>query len=155
MNDQFNTSTVGELVAADFRRAKIFEQFGIDFCCSGRRLLVDACRAAAADPGEVDPRARGASRDRIATSTSTRWPIPRLIDHMVSAHHAYVRSALPLISRHLAKLISVHGANHPELLRVTAYFSLLSTDLQQHMLKEEQVLFPYLRDLAGQVGPAA
>ena len=53
MNEQLATRTVGEVVAADFRAAAVFEQFGIDFCCGGRRTLDDACRAAAADPDAV------------------------------------------------------------------------------------------------------
>jgi regulator of cell morphogenesis and NO signaling len=155
MSDQFTTSTVGELVAADFRRAEIFERFGIDFCCGGRRLLADACRAAAADPTEVIHALETLRRPDVGDDDVTRWPIPRLIDHIVSVHHAYVRSALPVISQHLSKLISAHGPQHAELLRVGAYFSLLSTDLQQHLRKEEHVLFPYVRDLATQQGSAA
>ena len=77
-----------------------------------------------------------------------QWPIPRLIDFIVSTHHAYVRSAMPEIAQHLATLIEVHGVRHPELSRVAAYFDQVVGDLGQHMLKEEQVLFPYLRDLA-------
>src|SRR6476469_8150225 len=53
MDRQIATETVGDIVAADFRTAAIFERFGIDFCCGGRRSLSDACRTAAADPDEV------------------------------------------------------------------------------------------------------
>ena len=66
----------------------------------------------------------------------------------MSTHHAYVRSAMPTITRHLAKLVEVHGSRHPELPRVAAYFDQVVADLSQHMVKEEQVLFPYVRDLA-------
>jgi regulator of cell morphogenesis and NO signaling len=148
MNEQTTTRTVGELVADDFRAAAVFEQFGIDFCCSGRRTLDEACRAAAADPGRV-VRALNALPPAIDTDDdAARWPIPRLIDVIVSTHHAYVRSAMPAITRHLAKLVKVHGLRHPELPRVAAYFQQIVADLSQHMVKEEQVLFPYVRDLA-------
>jgi regulator of cell morphogenesis and NO signaling len=149
MIDSFNTSTIGALVAADFRRAEVFERFGIDFCCNGRRLLTEACSAADVNPGDV-VRALGALPGRRSSDDDVRrWPIPRLIDHVVSVHHASVRSALPVIAQHLDRLTSTDGANHPELLRVNAYFSLLAADLSQHLLKEEHVLFPYIRDLAG------
>jgi regulator of cell morphogenesis and NO signaling len=148
MNEQVATRTIGELVAADFRTAAVFEQFGIDFCCSGRRTLDEACRAAAADPVSV-LHALGALSPAIDTDDdAARWPIPRLIDVIVSTHHAYVRSAMPAIARHLAKLVEVHGSRHPELTRVAAYFQQVVADLSQHMVKEEQVLFPYVRDLA-------
>ncbi len=82
----------------------------------------------------------------------TRWPADRLIDHILTVHHAYVRSALPAIARHLAKLVDVHGGRHPELPRVAAAFDEMGGDLRQHMMKEERVLFPYIRELASASG---
>ena len=147
MDEQTAMRTVGELVADDFRTAAVFEQFGIDFCCSGRRTLAEACRAAAADPVSV-VRALSALAPAIDADEAARWPIPRLIDVIVATHHAYVRAAMPAITRHLAKLVEVHGSRHPELARVAAYFQQVVADLSQHMVKEEQVLFPYVRELA-------
>ena len=148
MNEHVETQTVGELVAADFRTAAVFEQFGIDFCCSGRRTLDDACRAAAADPVTVIHALTALPPAIDTDDDAARWPIPRLIDFIVSTHHAYVRSAMPAITRHLAKLVEVHGTRHLELPRIAAYFQQIVADLSQHMVKEEQVLFPYVRDLA-------
>lgn len=74
--------------------------------------------------------------------------IPRLIDVIVSTHHAYVRSAMPSIARHLAALAELEGAQHPELERVADCFRDVAAELSHHMVKEEQVLFPYVRDLA-------
>ena len=142
------SSTIGEIVATDFRTAAIFDRFGIDFCCGGRRSFDDACRSAAADPGEV-AQALDALPPAVPLSDDPRaWPLDDLADHIVSTHHAYVRSALPVIMAHLEKLASVHGERHPELKRVLAHFTRLSRDLEQHMMKEEQVLFPYVRELA-------
>jgi regulator of cell morphogenesis and NO signaling len=148
MYEHAATRTVGELVADDFRAATVFEQFGIDFCCSGRRTLEEACRAAAADPALVVHALTALPPALDTDDDEARWPIPRLIDVIVSTHHAYVRSAMPAITRHLAKLAEVHGSRHPELARVAAYFQQIVADLSQHMVKEEQVLFPYVRDLA-------
>ena len=147
MQERFEHATVGEIVATDFRTAGVFEQFGIDFCCGGRRSLDDACREAAADPAIVI-RALDALPPTRADDDVTRWSLDRLIDHIVRVHHSYVRSALPAIGRHLTKLQGVHGARHPELARIATAFERLSIDLEQHMAKEEQVLFPYVRDLA-------
>jgi regulator of cell morphogenesis and NO signaling len=142
------TSTVGDIVARDFRTAGVFEHFGIDFCCGGRRSVADACRAATVDPAAllraldavtaIDDR-----RDDVAA-----WPADRLVEHIVETHHGYVRTALPMIARYLAKLVEVHGARHPELAEVRIAFARMSRDLAQHMIKEEQVLFPYICELA-------
>ena len=149
MSMAFDQSTVGELVNRDFRAAAVFEQFGIDFCCGGRRSVTDACRTAAVDPATVEqalqalPPAGAAGDDDV-----TRWPVARLIDHIVSTHHAYVRSAIPVIGRYLAKLVEVHGGRHPELSRISASFDQMGNELLQHLMKEERVLFPYVRELA-------
>jgi regulator of cell morphogenesis and NO signaling len=148
MIDVAPTTTVSEIVTADPRAAAVFEQFGIDFCCGGRRTFDEACRAAAVDPGAVvsalDVLPSAADREGDAA----HWPLPRLIDYIVSTHHAYVRTSMPAIARYLAKLNEAHGARHPELARVGAYFDQVRIDLEQHMMKEERVLFPYVRDLA-------
>jgi regulator of cell morphogenesis and NO signaling len=148
MQDHVDALTVGEVVTDDFRAAAVFERFGIDFCCNGRRTLDAACRAAAADPVSVVHALRALPLETDADDEAARWPIPRLIDVIVSAHHAYVRSALPVIARHLRKLQKAHGSRHPELARVVACFRQVSANLLVHMVKEEQVLFPYLRSLA-------
>ena len=149
MSESFECTTVGEIVASDFRAASVFEQFGIDFCCGGRRSIAEACQTAAVDP-QVVSRALEALPPPEARDDAdvTRWPLDRLIDHIRSTHHAYVRSALPTIGRYLAKLVEVHGARHPELARVAQSFDQMGRDLLQHMLKEEHVLFPYIRELA-------
>lgn len=148
MSEQLTTATVGEIVAADFRTAAVFEQFGIDVCCAGRRSLTDACRTAAADPDVVAHALDALPALVEAEDDVAWWPLPRLIDFIVSTHHAYVRSSMPTIARYLTTLEEIHGVRHPELSRVSAYFDQVRGDLEQHMLKEEQVLFPYLRELA-------
>jgi regulator of cell morphogenesis and NO signaling len=147
-------ATVGEIVATDSRAASIFEQFGIDFCCGGRRSLADACRAAGAD-AEVVQRALGALPAEAADDDVRQWPVERLIDHIVSTHHADVRKAMPTIGRHVAMLVTAHGDRHPELTRIAAEFDALRHELERHLLKEEHVLFPYFRELATTVSGRA
>ena len=43
--------SVREIVADDFRAAAVFERFGIDFCCGGRRTLAEACPGPQGEPG--------------------------------------------------------------------------------------------------------
>lgn len=148
MTEELVASTVGEIVAADFRAAAVFDRFGIDFCCSGRRRIADACRAAAADPDVVVRALDALPKLANRGDDAWQWPIPRLIDFIVSTHHAYLRTATPTIARHLTKLVFAHGVRHPELTRIALYFDQVAEDLGQHMRKEEHVLFPYLRDLA-------
>jgi len=153
MNESLGEIAVGKIVAADFRTAGVFEQFGIDFCCGGRQSVAEACEAAAVDPEVVVEALRALPpADAHDDSHVTRWPLDRLIDHIVTTHHTYVRSALPTIARHLSKLIRVHGSRHPELAWIAASFDELGRDLLQHVVKEERILFPFIREIAARDG---
>jgi len=155
MSEAFESTTVGEIVATDFRAASVFERFSIDFCCGGHRSVAEACRTATVDPATVAQALAALLIDNEhAEGDVTGWPADRLIDHILEAHHAYVRSALPIISRYLAKLVDVHGMRHPELWRIAASFDRVGRDLLQHMMKEERVLFPYICELAAQANDA-
>src|SRR5262245_44337018 len=143
MIERFESATVGDIVAADFRAAAVLEGFGIDFCCGGRRSLSEACRSALIDPARVVHALDALPQSTGGADDVAGWPLERLIDHIVTTHHAYLREALPAIARHLAKLCEVHGERHPELARIADVFEALAVELSQHMLKEEQVLFPY------------
>jgi regulator of cell morphogenesis and NO signaling len=148
MSEALDNVTVGDIVAGDFRTAGVFERFGIDFCCGGRRSLVDACRTVCADPEEVIRALDALPAGQAGDDDAANWPLDRLVDHIESTHHVYVRAALPRIAGFIAKLVEVHGARHPELRVIGAAFRRLADDLIQHLLKEEQILFPYVRDLA-------
>src|SRR5437773_1172877 len=94
--------TVGDIVAADSRAAAVFERFGIDFCCGGRRSVTEACRAAAADERAVMRALEALAPQAIDAVDVTGWPIDHVIDHILTTHHAYVRAALPAIAGYLA-----------------------------------------------------
>ena len=99
MIERAMNATVGEIVASDFRAASVFERFGIDFCCGGRRSLEDACRSVEADPAAVIRALDTLPSSTVETDDVTRWPLTRLIEHIESTHHAYVRSASRTIGR--------------------------------------------------------
>jgi regulator of cell morphogenesis and NO signaling len=149
MIEALESTTVGDIVAADFRAAAVFERFGIDFCCGGRRSVVDACRSVAVNPIEVMSALDTLGHDTVADE-GRDWPLDRIIDRIVTTHHAYVRQALPSIARHLGKLKEVHGQRHPELARIASVWHDLYSEMIQHMIKEEQILFPYIRVLVAE-----
>jgi regulator of cell morphogenesis and NO signaling len=147
MSEAFERMTVGAIVATDFRAAAIFEQYGIDFCCGGGRPVGDACRVAAVAPSEIEAAIDALGPAAEGEADVSRWPLGRLIDHIVSVHHGYVRSSMPTIRQYLARLVEVHGTRHPELVRVLSFFDTIVRDLSQHLVKEERVLFPFVREL--------
>jgi regulator of cell morphogenesis and NO signaling len=141
-------TTVGDIVASDFRAAAVFHKFGIDFCCGGGATLSDACRKQHLSVGDVLAALTAAcAAPDAGTPRFNSWDVQTLVSYIVSNHHAYVREALPAIQAHTRKLASVHGENHPELLEVAALFEGVSDEMTSHMMKEEHVLFPFINAL--------
>lgn len=151
---------VGEIVAEDFRTAAVFQEFGIDFCCGGRRTLAEACRERNADADAVlAALTRSCSVPGIAPRFD-EWSVDTLIGYIVGTHHAYVRRALPSLVAHTRKIATVHGRRHPELLEVARLTEQVAGEMSSHMIKEEQILFPFIAAAAeaadsGRSAPAA
>jgi len=88
-----------------------------------------------------------ASQSASATAPARNWqtePLSELLAHIQSTHHVYTRKEIARLSPLFDKVCSVHGKNHPELLRLRQIFSGLAEELTTHLMKEEVVLFPYV-----------
>ena len=145
MVSEFEHQTLGDIVSNNYQAAAIFERYGLDFCCGGRSSLAEACRQR-----QMDMRTVVGELERLedaAVETAANDPVG-LVAHIVERHHAYVRGAIPVITTHLAKVVAVHGRRHPEVAGIAAHFEIVSHELTLHMMKEEQVLFPYICALA-------
>ena len=70
-----------------------------------------------------------------------------LVDHLEATHHAYLHAELPRLSALADKVAGVHGARHPGARRVQRTYEAIRADLEPHLAKEEQVLFPMIREL--------
>jgi regulator of cell morphogenesis and NO signaling len=133
-------NTLGDLVTANPAAARILERHGLDYCCGGHHSLLDACAAAGVDERVV--RAELDASDQERPQGWTQLDAPALARHIVDTHHRYLHEELPLLEALAAKVVSVHGTRHPELADVCTLVTELRADLEPHLLKEEQVLFP-------------
>jgi regulator of cell morphogenesis and NO signaling len=149
MSGSFRSQTLGAIVGANYQAAAVLERYGLDFCCGGKRTLEEACAQRRVDPASVEGELGGlAGHPLSAGEPDSSWDPAELTVHIVRRHHAYVRDQIPVIGRHLAKLARVHGDRHPELHSVAVHFGQIAADLQMHMVKEEEILFPYIRALS-------
>ena len=139
-----DSTTIGELVVEVPARARVFERLGIDYCCGGRRTLDDACRERGLDPAAVAAELENSAVDPEAVDWSQRT-VPELVDHIVDAHHGYLRSELPRLSELLAKSERAHAGEHPELPELRSTFEHLRDELEHHMADEESTVFPVCR----------
>ena len=75
------------------------------------------------------------------------WPLDLLMDYILKIHHRGIRARGPELLALLEKVERVHGEAHPELHELKALVSESLEDLEMHLQKEENVLFPYLYEL--------
>lgn len=139
---------IGELVANDYRTAAVFKKYGIDFCCQGNRTIGDACASDQID-GQSVVSDLDALQDAPAGNTTDykSWPLDLLADYIEKKHHRYVVEKTLEIQPYLNKICSVHGGHHPELFTIKDHFNTTAEALAEHMKNEEQILFPYIRQM--------
>ncbi len=143
------TSTIGELVAEDYRSAGVFKQYEIDFCCNGDRTIDNACVQQNIDTQTViDTLISTTQVSNNENLDYSSWPLDLLADYIEKKHHRYVEEKTLEIKPYLDKVCRVHGQYHPELLDINELFTGAIGELAQHMKKEELILFPFVRKLA-------
>lgn len=138
--------TLAAIVDANPASVRILERHQLDYCCGGHRTLEQACAERDLDPAAVFAEL-GALQPAAAADWTTMGPA-QLVDHIESTHHRYLHEELPRLAALTDKVVGVHGTRHPELHRVKVTFSALRDDLEPHLMKEERVLFPMIRELA-------
>jgi len=141
------TQTVGETVADDYRTAGVFRSYGMDFCCGGGKTIEEACRKKNIDIESVVKDLEKAMDDSSTQQNYNDWSLDFLIDYIINNHHGFVRKKLPEIEYYARKVAGVHGNRHPELVDIYTLFSRLKDEMLDHLEKEEQVLFPYIKNL--------
>lgn len=147
--------TLGDLVAENPDRAAVMEAWGLDFCCGGSRTLDQACREAGLDAATVarllanaPASAKGAGGSRGSAEPDPRaLSLTELVDHIEQTHHVYLREALPRLQAQAAKVREAHGDSRPEVREMGDVLAALIDELDLHMQKEEQILFPGVRTL--------
>ena len=147
-HEDIEQTTIGQIVAEDFRTAEVFRRAGIDFCCGGKSSLSAAC----AEKGiKIDWLESELLKIRNSPKSPSleysAWSLDFLCDYIVNTHHKYVLKTLPDLVFYTAKIASVHGEHHPELKEVESIISEINEELLQHLKNEEEVLFPAIRNL--------
>ncbi len=139
------TQTVREIALEQPSSMRVFEQYGIDYCCGGRKPLAEACAA-----GKVEVDAVIAALESAAGTPAPAvedWQLrsmEELAAHIVATHHAYVKRELPRLAVLAQKVVHRHGETRAELPAIQAALATLDEELTLHLAKEETILFPYI-----------
>jgi regulator of cell morphogenesis and NO signaling len=148
MNTIQLTETVGAIAAKDYRKAEVFKNLGIDFLYTGDKTLNEVGE----EIGITAEKLRAALEEiTLGKSTSSGefndWDLDSLIDYIINTHHQYAKTNAVIIHDLAQKVANDHNEKHPELIKLTTAIFLFFHDLLNHMKKEEQILFPNIRQL--------
>lgn len=140
--------TVGAIVRDHPALSRLFEQAHVDYCCGGKHTLEQACRQQGIDSQAFLAQLEAA----IATEPEpviqvAEMSLTELVNHIEETHHAYLRSELPRLEQLTTKVAAVHGDQELRLHHLKALVLAVSQELIVHLMKEEQILFPMIRQL--------
>ncbi|HQE11672.1 MAG TPA: iron-sulfur cluster repair di-iron protein [Flavipsychrobacter sp.] len=143
-----SSETVGQIAAKDLRKAEVFKKYGIDFCCGGKKTVREVCEEKGIDPAIVEKELQQTAQQVTNRNTNyNEWNLDFLADYIVNTHHNYVRKYLPELRGYALKVARVHGGHHPELLPIQKLVEEIYEELTEHMINEENILFPLVKKI--------
>lgn len=136
------TQSLGQLAVQIPGATAVFRRFKLDFCCGGQQSLAEACAQKGLDADTILSEIEGLVP--VQVEPDTRSP-SQLIDHVLSRYHKVHRQQLPELIRMARRVEAVHR-DHPLVPQGLAnHLETMEQELLDHMAKEEQVLFPLLK----------
>ncbi len=149
MNTIDRNATIGAIVSQRLDRSRVFERYGLDYCCGGAKTVTEACSEKGVDPEKVfdDLKKAEAEQGQLPSDDYSRMSLGSLVDHIVETHHAYLKQELPRLGGLVQKVAHKHGDSDQRLLRVKEVFTAFATELESHWNKEEKILFPMIKSL--------
>ena len=144
--------TVKDIVVRFQQTREALETLGIDYCCGGKIPLYEAAQHAGLSVHRVltdlTQALEGTNQEAAAVGDWNSVSLTELVDHIEHTHHVFMKEQLPRLSGLLNKTIQAHGIKHGKMLERLKYdHSALRTDIEMHLEKEEQILFPLIRQM--------
>jgi regulator of cell morphogenesis and NO signaling len=138
---------IGDIVTVFPGASNILKRYAIDFCCGGGRPISHAFQEKNLNQDQVLAELNDAYELAVRqVSQDKDWreaPMSELIEYVVQKHHAFLQQELPVIGEFVTKILRVHGPNHGDSLSpLHRLFHTLKTELDQHLISEETLMFP-------------
>ena len=140
--------TVRDIATENPATVRVFEKYGIEYCCEGQIPLADACAAKGLNVDEVIASLEAATTPSVSEERDwAKESLASLAAYIVDTHHAYVSHEVPRLNELAGKVVSRHGDTREELPAIQSKLGELGEELIAHQGKEEVVLFPYIGKL--------
>lgn len=139
--------TLASIVTSNNNAVQILERHHLDYCCKGKRTLAAACEERGLALEQVILELEQAMSQRNHLLLFDAMNAEQLISYILIHHHFYVKQSMPVIIAHLEKLTDKHGASFPYMVEVLQIFKEIKEEMTLHMQKEENILFPRIKEL--------
>ncbi|MDH5365564.1 MAG: iron-sulfur cluster repair di-iron protein [Cyclobacteriaceae bacterium] len=139
--------TVAEVVAQNIKTAHVFKKYGIDFCCGGNVGIKEVCDKKQVNYTSLKDELQHVDDVQSREQDYNRWELDFLTDYIINTHHSYVEESMPIMLQYANKVAKVHGKHAPEVVEINKLVSDIVEELTQHMKKEEEILFPLVKDM--------
>jgi regulator of cell morphogenesis and NO signaling len=142
---------IGEIATIFPKATNIFMKYEIDFCCGGDRPLEEALKKQGIDENKIiDEINNEYEKFKETMGSEIDWRSEKmsdLIDFVINKHHAFLKEELPITAQYLNKILQVHYEHNGELLsKLNKLFNALKVELEEHLVKEEVLLFPLIKE---------
>jgi regulator of cell morphogenesis and NO signaling len=143
-------STIAEIVKMNYHAADVFRKYDISYCCGSNLSIESACLMKGVELNSLLNELVLFARNIEVPSTLPfeTWTIDFLIDYIVNIHHQSIKTSLPVIYQDLIRFTEHHSKKYPYFITITLGFEELMAEILPHIKKEEEEIFPYLRQVA-------
>lgn len=144
MTASHHHQTLGDIATTSPAATRVFLRHNLDFCCGGQRTLAEACTKAGLDPDVIANEIASENRRTKVMSWELR-PQAELADHIEQHYHAALRLDVPPLIEAARRVEKVHATKPAVPLGLADHLSQFWDEMQNHMHKEEAILFPMIR----------
>lgn len=140
--------TISDIVRSDYRTADVFKKYGIDYCATDGKLL-EICASQNLDYNSILEELVAATKTITIPNTVhfSEWKVSFLVDYIVNVHHAYMHTTISSLEASLSLFIETHKKKYSEVNKTFSLFRELSVLLMTHSRREEEIIFPYIRQI--------
>lgn len=139
-----STTTLGDLARDLPTATQVFLRHRLDFCCKGHQTLQQACTAAGLDAAVIAKELTTPRDDAPPRTNWASWSSAQLVAHIEERYHQTLRRDVPGLIAAAAKVERVHAGKPAVPAGLTAALEAMWRELEDHMQKEERILFPML-----------
>lgn len=143
------STTLAALATSRAGASRVFARHHLDFCCHGGVSVAEACARKGLDASQIIEEVAAEERVGEAPAVWESRPLNLLTRHIVDRYHRDHRAELPRLLSMARRVEQVHG-DKPECPRGLAdLIARFFDEVDGHMLKEEQILFPIIESGQG------